>query len=486
MRTVQLPRTAGNVIRAAVWSPVPAVVAAAAVLSAPPAHADVRQSAPCAVADRAPGSPPVGVPEPQARFAVEDLWRFSRGAGQTVAVIDTGVAPHPRLPHLVGGGDLVGGRRPGTPHATDGLDDCDAHGTLVAGIIGAAPSQEDGFAGVAPDARILSIRQSSAKYTDTDDRRGAGDEDAAGSPVGAGGTGSIRTLAEAIRMAVDQGATVINISEVACGSGVGSVRSPLLEDAVSYAAARDVVIVAAAGNTGGTCRQNRSERNPLRPDHRAWDTAFTDVAPAHFADHVLTVSSAEPGGAPSEFSLAGPWVTVAAPGSGITSLANDPDGGLADRIRTEHGVTAIEGTSFAAPFVAGLAADIRTRFPALTAPQVTRRIAATAHPGPHGWEPTVGYGVVDPIAALTAPLPVDGARRTGMQFTGASYPGNGGPAGNTDRLAPPPEPAPPGHLARTRALTGTAGIVVLLLGSVLVGAIVRRCRRGEDHAHVPG
>src|SRR5699024_7639333 len=133
----------------------------------------VRQSAPCAVADRAPGSPPVGVPEPQARFAVEDLWRFSRGAGQTVAVIDTGVAPHPRLPHLIGGGDLVGGRRPGAPRAADGLDDCDAHGTLVAGIIGAAPSQEDGFAGVAPDARILSIRQSSAKYTDTGSRRGA-------------------------------------------------------------------------------------------------------------------------------------------------------------------------------------------------------------------------------------------------------------------------------------------------------------------------
>ncbi|WP_262491193.1 S8 family serine peptidase, partial [Mycobacterium simiae] len=62
-----------------------------------------------------------------------EAWRFGRGAGVKVAVIDTGVSPHPRLPNLVGGGDYVvaGG---------DGLSDCDAHGTIVASLIAAAPA----------------------------------------------------------------------------------------------------------------------------------------------------------------------------------------------------------------------------------------------------------------------------------------------------------------------------------------------------------
>ncbi|WP_234786768.1 S8 family serine peptidase, partial [Mycolicibacterium monacense] len=62
-----------------------------------------------------------------------DAWQFGRGAGVKVAVIDTGVNPHPRLPNLIGGGDYVvdGG---------DGLQDCDAHGTIVAALIGAAPA----------------------------------------------------------------------------------------------------------------------------------------------------------------------------------------------------------------------------------------------------------------------------------------------------------------------------------------------------------
>jgi len=75
-----------------------------------------------------------------------------------VAVIDTGVARHRLLPHLVPGGDYVS--------TGDGTEDCDGHGTIVAGIIGAAPiDREDGtFGGVAPDASVLSIRQSSNKF----------------------------------------------------------------------------------------------------------------------------------------------------------------------------------------------------------------------------------------------------------------------------------------------------------------------------------
>ena len=95
-------------------------------------------------------------PSADSLLDITGAWQFSRGAGQKVAVIDTGVNRHPRLPALVGGGDYVSG--------TDGLEDCDAHGTLVAGIIAAAPSPNDAFAGVAPEATILSIRQNSDVY----------------------------------------------------------------------------------------------------------------------------------------------------------------------------------------------------------------------------------------------------------------------------------------------------------------------------------
>ena len=64
------------------------------------------------------------------------IWKLSRGTGQTVAVIDTGVSRHRLLPHLVPGGDYVS--------TGDGTDDCDGHGTIVAGIIGAAPDPQDG------------------------------------------------------------------------------------------------------------------------------------------------------------------------------------------------------------------------------------------------------------------------------------------------------------------------------------------------------
>ena len=67
----------------------------------------------------------------EAMLEYRSAWRFSRGAGQKVAVIDTGVNRHPRLRALEPGGDYVSN--------TDGLQDCDAHGTLVAGIIAAAP-----------------------------------------------------------------------------------------------------------------------------------------------------------------------------------------------------------------------------------------------------------------------------------------------------------------------------------------------------------
>ena len=120
-------------------------------------------------------------------------WRFSRGAGQKVAVIDTGVNRHPRLRALEPGGDYVSN--------SDGLQDCDAHGTLVAGIIAAAPSPDDSFAGVAPDATILSIRQNSGVFGPAGFGGTTTDDPNAVSP----GYGNTQTLALAITRAVDLG-----------------------------------------------------------------------------------------------------------------------------------------------------------------------------------------------------------------------------------------------------------------------------------------
>ena len=80
--------------------------------------------------------PDVKLPAPGfAMLNIERAWQFSTGAGVTVGVIDTGVTPNPRLPRLYPGGDYVTGQA-----GSGGLDDCDEHGTIVASIIGAQPS----------------------------------------------------------------------------------------------------------------------------------------------------------------------------------------------------------------------------------------------------------------------------------------------------------------------------------------------------------
>ena len=111
--------------------------------------APARPAPPVATIQQEPCTAPVNAgatnPAQHRRNGVDlqPVWRLTRGAGQRVAVIDTGVQPHQRLPSVVAGGDYVS--------TGDGTQDCDGHGTLVAGIIGAAPGDRDGFAGVGRD-----------------------------------------------------------------------------------------------------------------------------------------------------------------------------------------------------------------------------------------------------------------------------------------------------------------------------------------------
>jgi membrane-anchored mycosin MYCP len=383
------------------------------VVAAPPVWA----VSPPAVPPQPPPSGPAAAPDPTERksacgvggvFAQTDFrfqpsaqamldftaaWQFSRGAGQKVAVIDTGVNRHPRLHALEGGGDYVS--------ATDGLEDCDAHGTLVAGIIAAAPTPDDAFAGVAPEATILSIRQNSSVYA-VKGAASAQDDPNAVSP----GYGNVHTLALAVARAVDLGATVINLSEVACAPVGMGLNDAELGSALRYARERNVVVVAAAGNVEpqGLCGTQNPVRDPNLPLARAWESVQTIASPAWFSDYVLSVGALTPSGQPAEFSLHGPWMGVAAPGEQLVSL--DPNGpGLINAWQDQRGLVPINGTSFAAPFVSGVVALIRSRFPTLTAGQVIELIKRTAHTGGAGPNAVTGYGLIDPIAALSSRLP---------------------------------------------------------------------------------
>ncbi|WP_083870593.1 type VII secretion-associated serine protease mycosin [Nocardia aobensis] len=394
------------------------------------------------------GAIPRDPPLPQRILDLDRAWKFSRGAGQKVAVIDTGVNRHPRLPDLQPGGDFV--------TAGDGTEDCDGHGTLVAGLIAARPNPSDAFSGVAPEAQILAIRQLSLQY---EAKNRNNDETG---KVAAGGYGDVLTMAAAVVRAVDMGATVINISEVSCTPAGSETADGALGAAVKYAADRNVVVVAAAGNLDqAAC----SAQN----DTSGWNGVRTVISPAWFSPYVLSVASTDPDGATSPFSIHGPWVGVAAPGRSIISLDSKPGGtGLVDTEHGDEGPLTIDGTSFSAAFVSGLAALVRSRFPDLSAAQVIDRIERTAHNPGAGRDDRVGFGLIDPLAALTAQLPPPP-----------------GQAAQVPRAIAPPDPdRRPDPLPRRVAIIGSGTLLALLVVG-WAAALPYRRRRPEAAADDP-
>jgi membrane-anchored mycosin MYCP len=376
------------------------------------------------------------------------IWRLSRGSGQTVAVIDTGVSRHRLLPHLVPGGDYVS--------TGDGTQDCDGHGTVVAGIIGAAEVDEFGttFGGLAPDASIMGIRQSSNAFRRLSDPAGSG-------------VGDVETLAMAVRTAADAGATVINISSVACLSADDVIDDGALGAALAYAVdVKNAAVVAAAGNVGGQgqCREQNPPPDPSRSGAPDWNAVKVVVSPSWYDDYVLTVGSVGPDARPSTFSMAGPWVDVAAPGEGVVSLDPDGEGLITDSPGSPEPVP-ISGTSYAAPVVTGIAALIRSRQPQLTARQVMQRIEDTAQRPAAGWDAQVGHGVVDALAAISA----DGAAASRS-------------APVTTRAAPPPtevDRADP--LSRRVAFGGAAICVAVAAVASMSAGRLRRRRQPVTH-----
>lgn len=312
------------------------------LLTPPPTTAEEHQP-PCAVAAPAPETE---IPKQTALFtAHRNIHNFATGAGITVAVIDTGIHPHPRLPEVINGGDLI------TKTPDGALHDCDAHGTIVAGII-AAHDTGDGIIGIAPDVRLLSIKQTSAKLRSEDTTTN---------------NGTLASLTTAINSAIDQGAQVINTSVLSCipptttqpGTGI-AVDTSDFNQAMHRAEATGVVVVSAAGNINDTC------------------PAGSTVYPAHHETALGVAALADPY-TKTDYTLTSPFPQVSAPGSVFVGLSNT-ENYLSHGVITSDEVISYEGTSFAAPVVTGLVALLRQRYPQANAAEIRGIIYASTDP----------------------------------------------------------------------------------------------------------
>jgi type VII secretion-associated serine protease mycosin len=293
-----------------------------------------------------PGSLIVPVPWQQRWLDPERVWPFATGAGQVVAVIDTGVdGTHQQLSgHVRPGFDELRG-------APDGNLDCVSHGTAVASLVVAQKVDAVGFHGVAPGAEILPVRVSNVDpATDPNDPKQA----------------SPGAVAQAISWAAGHGATVIEVSPSF------TADTPVLRAAVRAALNHGIPVVAAAGD-------------------RHVPDAVTDppTYPAAYSG-VIGVGAVDATFGRWGRSNMGRYVAVTAPGDGVVA---------ATRIA---GQQAWSGTSIAAGVVAGAVALLRQVAPQLTPVQVAARIAATADPVPGGQLGTAyGAGLVDPYRAVT-------------------------------------------------------------------------------------
>jgi membrane-anchored mycosin MYCP len=273
-------------------------------------------------------------------------------------------------------------------------------------------------------------------------------------------------MARAIVHAADMGAQVINISQVMCMSARSIIDQPDLGAAVRYAAVdKDAVIVAAAGDTSQRdCKENPLV-DPLHPnDPRDWNGVTTVVTPSWFSDYVLTVGAVDASGTPMDkLSVAGPWVSIGAPGTDVIGLS-PRDNSLINAIDgPDNSLLVPSGTSFSTAIVSGVAALVRAKYPQLTSHQIINRLIHTARAPARGVDNQVGYGVVDPVAALTWDVP-DGSVL---------------PKDSASPLKLPPVPAPR-NMVPVWVAAGGLGGALLLAGLVFGGAVLMRKTTGRQ------
>jgi membrane-anchored mycosin MYCP len=358
------------------------------------------------------------LPWAQARLDPDRVWPLSQGSGIRVAVVDTGIdAGNKQLAGRVlpGADVLVEGR--GDRQTRDARDDCDGRGTVVAGIIGAAPASDTPFVGVAPGVSLIPVRVTQTLI----DPDGQSTETAGGGPD---------DIAAGIRYATSHQADVI------CVSTTSTADSAELRAAVSAALDAGIVVVA-----GGTNPDGGGEGGAV-----AFPTRYRGV---------IAVTAVGEDGELVDSSEQGPEIDLAAPGGSVWSTSAGTEKG-----RTGH-VGPINDPAAATAYVAGVAALVTAYHPELTPAQVQQRIETTADHSPAGFRASpIGAGLVDPYAAVATRLD-DSAQTFAWSREGSARP-----------FVPPPVV----DEAERRALY-IASLVSLLIVLGIAAAVAARTAR---------
>jgi Subtilase family len=375
---------------------------------------------------------------------VTQAWRITHGSGVTVAVLDTGVDPVQP--------DLTGSVLTGPDYTHSGETAASpfyaGHGTAVASLIAGhghgGGSRSAGVMGVAPDARILSVRVTL---------------DASDPLLASARTGLPDAIAAGIRYAARQGAKVIDLPlDPAIGAppGFGQAGttggspaatapaggSAAERSAIDYALSQGAVLVAPAGDDGAS-------GNAIN-----YPAAYPGViSVGAFNETVIKAA----------FSIRQQYVKLTAPGDGVIAAT------------LPHGYATMNSTSAASAIVAGIAALIRSQYPQLTPGQVTKALENGTIFRPNGKTGVgSGYGTADAAQALKSAATVAGS--------GAVRGGTGA----VPRVQPVPPPVPPIRESTTSRLTRngliSAAVLILLLLPIGALAAVRRRRARKQSA----
>jgi type VII secretion-associated serine protease mycosin len=346
--------------------------------------------------------------------------RITKGAGVVVATIDSAVdVTHPDLQ-----GQVLTGTGIGVSSTNGwGSDGSAVHGTGMAGLIAGKGGGNTHMLGIAPAAKILPVAVA-------DDPQSV----------------NMQSVAQGIRWAVNHGAKVINVS-------MGKVYppQPYEIEAVRYALSRDVVVVAATGNTS--------------------ESGVGISTPAIIPGVVAVAGVTQTGWAWGDAGH-GPQVVVAAPATNIITTA--------PRVYSASDFGTGDGTSMATAITSGVIALIRARYPKLNAANVINRLIATAKDnGDPGRDQKFGYGTIRPLDALTANVPTVSANPL---LDGASTAPSNSPSVNASSTATGVHRIPRGAVLAIILAVFVALVLLIVILAVRSGRRRRNQRFGYPAA----